>query len=310
MDNLGIIFDIQRFSIHDGPGIRTTIFLKGCTLNCFWCHNPEGIKYKPEVLFYSNKCIFCGECILRCTHSAHKIDESNHIYIKERCIVCGECIKYCYSNALEIAGKKVSVEEVFKEIIRDYEYYKKSNGGITLSGGEPLIQTEFCYSLLEKCKSNGIHTAIETSGNCRWDQIEKVLPYTDLIMMDIKHMNSEKHKLVTGVRNELILENAQKLAEEKTQLIFRIPVIPTVNNTIEEITEIAKFISYLQEIRKDKYKGDSPEIKLELLKFHKLAGDKYKSLGINNCANDLPIITNNEMEKFKAIAIKFFSNVI
>ena len=309
MNYKAIIFDIQRFSIHDGPGIRTTVFLKGCSLKCFWCHNPEGINPKKEILFYESKCIFCGECIIKCSHSAHTIEGNKHIYNRNLCVLCEECVSYCYSNALEIAGKILSVDEVFEEILKDKNYYISSGGGITLSGGEPLLHSEFSYFLLKKCKENNINTAVETSGNCRWDQIETILPVTDLIMMDIKHINPEKHKIVTGISNNLILENAQKLSEKNINTIFRVPIVPTVNDTEEEIIEIAKFVDYLSLIRKKFNPENTKEIKLEFLPFHKLAGDKYKSLNYNNLSENLNQISKERINTLKNVALEYYKNI-
>ena len=309
MNYKAIIFDIQRFSIHDGPGIRTTVFLKGCSLKCFWCHNPEGINPKKEILFYESKCIFCGECITRCSHSAHSIEGNKHIYNRNLCVLCEECVSNCYSNALEIAGKILSVDEVFEEILKDKNYYISSGGGITLSGGEPLLHSEFSYFLLKKCKENNINTAVETSGNCRWDQIETILPVTDLIMMDIKHINPEKHKIVTGISNNLILENAQKLSEKNINTIFRVPIVPTVNDTEEEIIEIAKFVDYLSLIRKKFNPENTKEIKLEFLPFHKLAGDKYKSLNYNNLSENLNQISKERINTLKNVALEYYKNI-
>jgi pyruvate formate lyase activating enzyme len=304
-----VIFNIQRFSIHDGPGIRTTLFLKGCSLNCFWCHNPEGIRTKPEIQFYSDRCIYCGECLKICTHSAHSVLNHTHEYDRELCVACGECVSYCYSNALELTGKVITVEDAFSEIIKDREYYQTSGGGVTLSGGEPLLHGEFSKNLLKKCKEEKISTAIETSGNCRWSQIEDILPFTDLIMMDIKHMDSVRHKQVTGVPNELILENARKLSGINIPIIFRIPVIPTVNDTKEEVAEIADFVSELQKTRNTKFSKEAAYIKLELLQFHRLAGDKYKSLEMDNRADKLKTYGKSEIEELKECARSFGINV-
>jgi pyruvate formate lyase activating enzyme len=305
MNDSAVIFNIQRFSIHDGPGIRTTLFLKGCSLNCFWCHNPEGIRTKPEIQFYSDRCIYCGECLTKCAHGAHSVLDNTHEYNRDLCVSCGDCVSYCYSNALEITGKMITVDDVFNEILKDKDYYFSSGGGVTLSGGEPLIHGEFSKNLLKKCKENSIHTAVETSGNCKWSQIEDILPYTELIMMDLKHFDSVKHKEVTGVPNVLILENAKKLSETNIPIIFRIPVIPSVNDTKEEVADIAKFVSGLINIRNTKYGKEASPIKLELLQFHKLAGDKYRSLDMENKANKLSSYGKTEIEALKECARNF-----
>ncbi len=297
MTESAVIFNIQRFSIHDGPGIRTTVFLKGCSLSCFWCHNPEGIRSKPEIQFYSDRCIYCGECLTKCSQSAHTVLDHTHIYNRDLCIACGECVSYCYSDALEITGKRVTVDEVLEEILKDKDYYASSGGGVTLSGGEPMIHGEFSKNLLIKCKEHNLHTAIETSGNCKWSQIEESMPYIDMVMMDIKHMNSEKHKKATGVPNGLILDNAKKLSEINIPIIFRIPVIPEVNDTTEEVAQISEFISGLMKLRYEKFGDESQKITLELLQFHRLAGDKYKSLGMQNKADSLKCYSKEQMNE-------------
>lgn len=305
MTESAVIFNIQRFSIHDGPGIRTTVFLKGCSLNCFWCHNPEGIHTKPEVLFYSDRCIYCGECLSKCEHSAHTINNNTHEYNRDLCVVCGDCIQFCYSDALELTGKTITAEDVFEEILKDKDYYASSGGGVTLSGGEPMLHSAFSISILKKCKAENIHTAIETSGNCRWSQIEEALPYTDLIMMDIKHLDTDKHKSATGVHNGLILENAERISEVNIPVIFRIPVIPTVNDAEEEIAAISGFVSGLQQKRKNKFGKDSAFLRLQLLKFHRLAGDKYRAADMQNRAAELPDITKERMSELKKCAASF-----
>jgi len=163
--NKGIVFDIQRFSVHDGPGIRTTVFLKGCSLHCFWCQNPEGIHLKPEVMFYSDKCVYCGNCLLACPNEAHIVQGSNHVFVREKCKACGRCVDACYSGALVLVGRDMKVDEIVNEILRDKVFYDKSGGGVTLSGGDPIIQHSFSKALLKRCKAEGLHTAIETAAN-------------------------------------------------------------------------------------------------------------------------------------------------
>lgn len=292
----GMIFDIQRFSIHDGPGIRTTVFVKGCSLNCFWCHNPESIHKKQELQLFQSKCIGCGDCIKACPPKAHIVINNNKTYQREKCISCGKCADGCFSGALVMSGKIVSAEDVVAEIIRDKSFYDESGGGVTISGGEPLLQKEFVIEILKLCKANGIHTAIETAANCRWNDISDVLQYTDMVMTDIKHMNPDKHKWATGVSNERILANAEKIAEYGIDTLFRTPVIPTVNDTNEEISAIAFFVRDLM----SKYQNSS--IQLELLKFHQLAGDKYKSLGIDYKAGLLNPLSKERMLELQNIA--------
>ncbi len=283
----GVVFNIQRFSIHDGPGIRTTVFLKGCSLRCFWCHNPEGIRPKPVIQFYPERCIDCNECVRACQHGATYLLNGERIFDREQCIACGECVETCYAGARVLAGKTMTVDEVMAEVLQDRAFYEASGGGITLSGGEPVLQPAFSYALLERCKSEGLHTAIETCGNVRWEDEERMLPVTDLIMMDIKHMDPAKHRWATGATNERILAAARRFAATDKPIIFRIPVIPTVNDTVEEVAAIASYVHELIGVRNCAGGDGEHTISLELLPFHKLAGDKYRSLDMEYRAREL-----------------------
>ena len=245
----GTIFDIQRFSLHDGPGVRTTVFFKGCSLRCVWCHNPESQKKEKELMFFRHKCLSCGKCEALCKKS----------FTKE-CIAYGKCVDICPAGAREISGEEKTVEDVFSVIVRDKEYYLTSGGGVTLSGGEPLLQADFAAELLRLCKSSGISTAIETAGNVPWENIEKVLPYCDLFLYDIKAIDENKHKILTGASNKLILENAEKLCSLGKKILFRTPVVPGYND--EELPLIASFC-----------KGN-----WEILAYHNVGSGKYEAL--------------------------------
>jgi pyruvate formate lyase activating enzyme len=282
-NNTGILFNIQRFSIHDGPGIRTTVFLKGCPLRCFWCHNPEGLRAKPEIQFYPEKCIFCGECLQECDHGGHNLAAGEHSYARENCVACGECAGACCSGALQLAGDVRTVEDVLAEVLRDRPFYNNSGGGVTLSGGEPLLQRAFTRAVLVGCRAEGIHTAIETTAFFPWETIAEFLPLVDLVMMDIKHFDSDRHRAATGVPNERILANARRIAASGKPLLFRTPVIPTVNATVEEIGAIGAFIAELQAERP----AGSDPLGWDLLPFHRLASDKYRSLGLEYAAAHL-----------------------
>lgn len=255
----GTIFDIQRFSIFDGPGIRTNVFFKGCNLSCLWCHNPESQNKNPELMLYRSKCIGCKKCEDFCKNTFTK-----------NCTACGKCVEICPESARKITGKTVTADEVFDEIIKDKAFYETSGGGVTLSGGEPLLQADFAAEILKKCKENNIGTAIETAANVSWKSFQKVLPFLDIVLCDIKCIDSSLHKKLTGVSNELILENVQKLKEEKTNLIFRMPVIPTLNEC--EVDAVKAFA------------GDVP---LELLAYHSTGKDKYYSLGREYKINEI-----------------------
>jgi pyruvate formate lyase activating enzyme len=298
----GIVFDIQRFSIHDGPGIRTTVFLKGCSLHCFWCHNPESIRPKPEIQFFPEKCIGCGECLLVCPHGARIVQDGNIHYLRQACQACGECVETCYAGATTIIGQEMTVDEVMTEVLRDRAFYETSDGGVTLSGGEPVIQRDFAWAILERCKAEGLHTAIETAGNYPWDFLESLLPVTDLVMMDLKHMDSDQHRRATGVANERILANARRLTETDRAILFRTPVIPTVNDTSEAIGAIAGFVYALASARAKNGFGPAASIGFELLPFHRLAADKYRSLGLDYRASQLQTLTKETMIALTEVA--------
>jgi pyruvate formate lyase activating enzyme len=293
----GIVFDIQRFSVHDGPGIRTTVFLKGCSLRCFWCHNPEGIRPKPEIQFEPGKCIGCGECVLICPQGAQHLDDGQRSYNRDDCIVCGQCVETCYTRGLALVGRTMAVEEVLAEVMLDRAFYQDSGGGVTLSGGEPVLQTDFAHDLLARCQAEGIHTAIETAGYYPWDRLERLLPHFDLVMMDLKHMDSAQHQTATGAPNERILDNARRLAITDTALIFRVPVIPTVNDTVEAVSAIARFVVDLSGMR-------GAPLPLQLLPFHRLAEHKYTSLGRDYAARSLPDAVQN-FHELKAVVQSF-----
>lgn len=253
--NKAMIFDIERNSFVDGPGIRTTVFFKGCNLNCAWCHNPESQDFKPQLMFYNDKCKGCGKCAEVCPTPGN-------------CTLCGKCTFYCPVDARKICGKEYTVDEVFNEIIKDKSFYENSGGGVTFSGGECMVQIDFLCEILKKCKESGIHTAVDTAGYIPFENFEKILPYTDLFLYDIKIFNAQKHKQYVGVGNELILENLKKLFKSKAKILIRIPVIADVNDNVEEMQKIK---SYLDSI-------GTPE-KVELLPYHAMGENKYGAIG-------------------------------
>jgi len=241
----GTIFNIQRFCVHDGPGIRTTVFFKGCNLRCAWCHNPESQSATPEIMFYKDKCTGCG----RCKAEGDKADF------------------VCYNDARETCGKILSSNEIIEEVVRDKSYYDSSMGGVTFSGGECMLQTEFLLELLVLCKQNGIKTAVDTAGNVPYDKFERVIPYTDLVLYDLKAMDSGIHKRYTGVDNALILDNYKRLIERKIPVWVRIPIVTGVNDSDGEITKFKQFF--------DKF--GYPE-KIELMPYHGLGVSKSEAL--------------------------------
>ena len=281
----GLITGIQRFSIHDGPGIRTTVFLKGCPMRCFWCHNPETWKVKPEIQFFKEKCIGCGECAKVCPANAHVMQDGQHLFIRERCTACGKCPNACTTGALAMAGKWWKSDDVIRELVKDRKYYQNSEGGITLSGGEPFMQKEFVKEILGRIRQEGIHTAVETAAFCKWEDIQELLPTLDLVIMDIKVMDDNIHQKVTGVSNKQILDNALRLSKEKVHLIIRTPVIPGVNDNCEAIKEIADFIRLFPNL-----------LDYELMPFHNMAQNKYDSLGIENLSLQLKPLSSEEIK--------------
>jgi len=263
---MGLVLNIQRFSLHDGPGIRTTVFLKGCPLRCVWCANPESQEQLPEVLYFEDRCIGCALCVDICSRKAiTKSGEKIHIE-RSVCNGCQECVAVCPSNAIQAASTLQSVGDVMKEIIADEPFFRKSAGGVTISGGEPLMQYEFASRLLLECKARGLHTALDTSGLGPWFAMETVLQYVDVVLFDVKFVDSDRHKETTGVGNEIILNNLKKVVFIRDTWL-RYPIIPGMNDSESRIRQIAELAK--------KY----PFKKISLLPYHELGRVKYKALG-------------------------------
>lgn len=265
----GLITDISRCSLHDGPGVRTVVYFKGCGLRCKWCHNPETFTVVKDMMFLSTKCIKCGRCLEVCPQCHTVVDNEMQID-RSACKHCGRCVESCPAGALQMVGREVTVEEVMSEIRKDSHYYEMSSGGVTLSGGECLLQSEFAAALLEKCKEERIHTAIETALFVSWASVERVLPCVDLVYADLKLAEGWKHKEYTGQSNERILSNLKRLSEAGKQVIVRIPLIPGVNDAPDEIEKLGDVIGTL---------GSGVQA-VEVLKYNYLAETKYQSIGL------------------------------
>jgi len=263
----GIVFDIQRYSIHDGPGIRTTVFLKGCPLRCSWCQNPESQNREPELLLNKTLCIGCGRCIPVCTAGANSLFGKRSRIDRAKCVRCGICVTSCPNQARRMSGKLMTVDEVVKEVKKDLKFYETSGGGVTLSGGEATFQPDFASAILRKSKELMIHTALETCGYVSWKVLDELLPYVDLVLYDIKHWDSERHQRGTGVGNQIIFENARRVAGLKPMKV-RVPLIPGFNDSEHDIRSIASFVGLLPN-----------QIAMELLAYNPLGEGKYERLG-------------------------------
>lgn len=274
----GRIFDIKKFAVHDGEGIRTTVFFKGCPLKCVWCHNPEGISFKSELQYISQKCLNCGACADVCRYGVHYFEDGVHRLNRQKCIGCGECAEVCVGEALIQCGKEMTVDEVVEKLLEDKAFYLNSGGGVTLSGGECLCQADFCAELLKKIKEYKINCNVDTCGYVDKAAIDKVVPYTDVFLYDIKHIDSEIHQKYTGVPNERIIENLKYIDYLGKKTEVRIPLIPGINDDADNIRKTGEMLRSIENL-----------IKVSVLPYNNLAGSKYESLGrINTMPRVLP----------------------
>lgn len=294
MSEKAIIFDIQRASLHDGPGIRTTIFLKGCPLDCLWCHNPEAIKSKRQLFFYADKCTQCGDCEKVCEDDVHHLIDGKHTIDYDKCTFCGKCVAACNFNALKIIGAEMSTDEVMLEIMADLDFYTNSGGGMTLSGGEPLAQFSFSIELLNRCRENGVNTCVETSGFVSAEQFKKVLPLVDVFLFDYKVTGSEEHRKYTGVPNERILENLEMAYQYGIPIILRCIIVPGINDNEKHFNALAAL-----------HKKYPKLLGIEVLPYHTMGNNKRTSIGVDETLTHLqtvpPEVSGKWIEKLKEL---------
>ncbi|MBO0457726.1 glycyl-radical enzyme activating protein [Enterococcus hulanensis] len=289
MTDSGNIFEIERFAINDGPGIRTLVFLKGCPLTCQWCANPESQSSDSQLMYWKTRCIGCQTCLSICPNQALSWSAEGIVIDRIKCKSCGTCSKVCNSEALTIVGERLSVEEVLEQVAKDEIFYESSNGGVTFSGGEVLYQSDYLALLAKECKNRGYHTCIETSGHASWFNLSKVAPYIDLFLFDIKSMNEKLHKEYIGVSNKKILSNYQKLIEAGKKVITRVPIIPGFNNNYENLEQLVDFLT-----------ANNPHCRIDLLPYHRLGVSKYERLNMEYQFGEFEPPSSEEMAEYQS----------
>ncbi len=285
----GVIFDIKRFAIHDGPGIRTTVFFKGCPLSCKWCHNPESISLKSEIALYPERCIACGNCREICPELVDREGFAPDIIIEGLCNQCGKCVDTCYAGAVEFAGRAVTVGEVVEEVLKDRPFYETSDGGVTLSGGESTMQFEFCRALLTELKATGVHTALDTSGYVPWGKLKDLVPLVDLFLYDLKVISRAKHIRWTGVDNRLIINNLKNLSQSGAAIQIRFPAVRGINSSKRDLEQLATLVRSLD-----------PRPEVALLPYHRLAASKYERFRKPFAMKDKREFTRTELEHIRS----------
>ena len=285
-----LITNIQRFSLHDGPGVRTTVFFQGCSLRCGWCHNPETIPCNPVKLYYREKCIGCQSCVSACPQGALSLTQDGISRDDTKCTDCGACMEACPAKAMAYSGRAYSLEELMQAVLRDEAFYKNSGGGVTCSGGEPLLRSHFLSAFLPRLKERGIHVAVDSAANVPWEAFEAVLPYTDLFLIDYKHTDDAVHKSCCGAGRELIAKNLEKLIRSGKAIWIRVPVIPGVNDVPSFFTGMA------EDLLRRHFDGE-----IELLPFHRMGASKYEALGKTYAFADTVPPSEEEMDYFRGL---------
>lgn len=284
-----LLMDVKHFAVHDGPGIRTTLFMKGCSLHCLWCHNPEGISPRPQMAYYAHKCVSCGECARVCPTGAQSVGPQGHAYAREKCIACGACEPVCPGEAMKCFGRRVTPQEALAIALEDRIFYEQSGGGVTLSGGEPLLQADFCAETARLLRREGVTTAIDTCGNVPFTAFEKVLPHAEIFLYDVKHIDSEAHRRLTGQGNEQILSNLRSLSERGARIEVRMPLVPGCNDDPDTLRGIGRLLGELRIER------------MRVLPYHSLARSKYQALGLPDTLPDVPSPSDERLNEVVAL---------
>ena len=295
----GRLVDIKRFAVHDGPGIRTTVFLKGCSLRCIWCHNPESRRSEPELAFLAHKCIGCGACAEVCPQNAHRLADEHHELLRDRCVACGRCADECLSDSLILYGREREAADVAADILEDAPFYETSGGGATLSGGEPLLQADFCAELFAILRQHHVHCALDTCGNVPWTSFERLLPLTDLFLYDLKHPDPERHRQLTGCDNRLILDNLRRLSDAGKPIEVRMPLVPQHNMDPDTLREAGRILADCHAVTA-----------VRLLAYHDYARSKFTAVGL---PDTMPRVTPpdvNDLENAAQMLRGFGLNVI
>jgi pyruvate formate lyase activating enzyme len=292
-----LVLSITRMTIHNGPGIRTLILFKGCPLHCLWCSTPEAQKDEAEIAFHPDRCNHCKQCVLVCPANAINLTGETVSINRTVCVNCGQCVRVCYTEAIKLLGQEMTIEELLTEIKKDAVIYKHSHGGVTISGGEPLLNPKFTQGLLRVLKKESISAGVDTCGHVPWADIEKVLPYVDFFLWDIKHMDSEEHRKFTGVSNNLILSNVLSVSKRNIPLYIRVPVIPGYNDSEENIKAICEFV-----------RGLTSVVSIDLLPLHHLGKARYNSLNLTYPIADIPLIPDNVLHNIKRLVESYQLN--